>query len=129
MNNNFSKNDLHQNLVPFIATHPGELIKDELNERKMTQKQLADLTGIKTSIISQTINKKRPISLNMALKLEKALGIPAEVWINMQTNYNLDSANILKQKNKQLTATIQLPIQDRSLIKDLSRKFGWICMF
>lgn len=27
--------------TPAVATHPGELIKDELKERKMTQKQLA----------------------------------------------------------------------------------------
>ena len=35
---------------PFIATHPGEMIKDELKERGMTQKQLADETGIKATV-------------------------------------------------------------------------------
>ena len=95
----------------------------------MTQKQLADITGIKTSILSQTINGKRSISLNMAVKLEKALDIPADLWMNLQTQYNIDSANILKRQTKQLTATIHLPVQDRNLIKDLSRKFGWVCLF
>ena len=33
-------------ITPFAATHPGEMIKDELRERKMTQKQLAAETGI-----------------------------------------------------------------------------------
>ena len=30
-----------KNMTPFVATHPGEMIKDELKARKMTQKQLA----------------------------------------------------------------------------------------
>ena len=128
MNRITPNNVIDESTTPFIATHPGELIKDELAERKMTQKQLADITGIKTSILSQTINGKRPLSLNMAVKLEKALDIPAEFWMNLQTQYNLDSANILKRKKKQLTATIHFPIQDRNLIKDLSRKFGWVCI-
>ncbi|MCR4773659.1 MAG: helix-turn-helix domain-containing protein [Prevotella sp.] len=51
------------NLTPFAATHPGEMIKDELKERKMTQKQLADITGIKQSVLSETINGKRSVSL------------------------------------------------------------------
>ena len=129
MNGITPKNVIDESTTPFIATHPGELIKDELAERKMTQKQLADITGIKTSILSQTINGKRSISLNMAVQLEKALDIPAELWMNLQTQYNIDSANILKRQTKQLTATIRLPVQDRNLIKDLSRKFGWVCLF
>ena len=35
-----------ESLTQFVATHPGEMIKDELKERKMTQKQLAEQTGI-----------------------------------------------------------------------------------
>ena len=34
------------NITPFVATHPGEMIKVELRERKLTQKQLALETGI-----------------------------------------------------------------------------------
>ena len=53
-----------KNLTPFVATHPGEMIKDELKERGMTQKQLAAETGIKPSVLSETINGKRSVSLN-----------------------------------------------------------------
>ena len=58
-------------LTPFIATHPGEMIKDELKERGMTQKQLADETGIKASVLSETINGKRSVSLNVAERLSR----------------------------------------------------------
>ena len=61
-------------ITPFVATHPGEMIKDELKERNMTQKQLSELTGIKPSVLSETINGKRSISLSVAMALEKAMG-------------------------------------------------------
>ena len=80
-------------ITPFEATHPGEMIKDELIERGMTQKQLAEATGIKPSVLSETINGKRSISLNMAAAFEKVLDIPADMWMNMQTQYDLDKAN------------------------------------
>lgn len=80
-------------LTPFVATHPGEMIKDELKERNMTQKQLAELTGIKASVLSETINGKRNVSLSVAMALEKALEIPADIWMNLQTQYDLDSTN------------------------------------
>lgn len=116
-------------LTPFVATHPGEMIKDELKERGMTQKQLAEETGIKTSVLSETINGKRSVSLNVAVALEKALDIPADVWMNMQTQYDLDKANIAKREEKHETVSLTIPIKDRNLLKELVRKFGWACVF
>ena len=63
----------------------------------MTQKQLAAETGIKPSVLSETINGKRSVSLNVAVALEKALGIPADIWMNLQTQYDLDTANIAER--------------------------------
>ena len=116
------------NITPFIATHPGEMIKDELKERKMTQKQLAEMSGIKASILSETINGKRSVSLNMAVALEKSLEIPADIWMNMQNQYDLDSANIAERSIKSQTVTITIPTRDRNLLKEVARKFGWACM-
>ena len=95
-------------LTPFIATHPGEMIKDELKERGMTQKQLADETGIKASVLSETINGKRSVSLNVAVALEKALGIPADIWMNMQTQHDLDTANIAERDNQRETVSVTI---------------------
>lgn len=119
----------NKTLVPFVATHPGELLLDELKERKMSQKRLSEETGIAPSVISETIKGKRTVSLNMAVALEKALGIPAEMWVNMQTQYNLDSANISKRNVQRETISVTIPVQDRSLLKELARKFGWACLF
>ena len=111
----------------FTATHPGELIKDELKERGLTQKQLSEMTGIQASVISETINGKRSVSLNMAVALEKALGIPADMWMNMQTQYNLDSAKIAERENQRETIPVTIPMRDRNLLKEIVRKFGWAC--
>lgn len=117
-----------KDLTPIIATHPGELIKDELKERKMTQKQLANETGIKPSVLSETINGKRSISLNVAVALERVLGIPADMWMNLQTQYDLDSANIAERDNQRETISVTIPVRDRNLFRELARKFGWACM-
>ena len=111
-----------------MATHPGELIKDELKERGLTQKQLAEMTGIKASVISETITGKRAVSLNMAVALEKALGIPADMWMNLQTQYNLDAAGIADRENQRETIPVTIPVSDRNLLKEIVRKFGWACM-
>jgi addiction module HigA family antidote len=121
-------NIINNNITPFIATHPGEMIKDELKERKMTQKQLAEISGIKASVLSETINGKRSVSLNMAVALEKALEIPADIWMNMQNQYDLDSANISERSTQSQTVTLTIPTRDRNLLKEVARKFGWACM-
>ena len=114
---------------PVYTTHPGELILDELRERKMTQRQLAELSGIKTSILSETIHGKRAISLNMAVALEKALGISADYWMSLQTQYNIDNAAIQGRKNKKETVSVTIPASDIGLLKEIAHKFGWACLF
>ena len=116
-------------LTPFVATHPGEMIKDERKERGMTQKQLANLTGIKPSVLSETINGKRSVSLSVAVALEKALGIPADIWMNLQTQHDLDKANIAARDNQHETVTVTIPVRDRNLLQELVRKFDWACVF
>jgi plasmid maintenance system antidote protein VapI len=80
-------------------------------------------------VLSETINGKRSASLNVAVALEKVLDIPADIWMNMQTQYNLDSANIAERDNQRETVAVTIPVRDRNLLQELVRKFGWACMF
>ena len=118
-----------KSLTPFVATHPGEMIKDELKDRGMTQKQLAEVAGIKPSVLSETINGKRSVSLKVAVALEKTLGIPADIWMNLQAQYDLDTANITERDNQRETVSVTIPVRDRNLLQELVRKFGWTCVF
>jgi len=86
-------------IIPFKATHPGTLIKDELEVRKdITQKDLATLFGVKASFLNEIIKGKRPVTADIAILLEKAFGISADYWMKFQSQYEIDIARI-KDKN------------------------------
>ena len=65
----------------------------ELDERGLTQRAFADTIGIQYSHLNEFIKGKRSMSPTLALKLEKALGIPAQGWMRIQADYNLSRAN------------------------------------
>ncbi len=85
-------------------THPGEMLADELEARTLTQKELARVIGVSATFVSELIRGKKSVSLRIALKLEAALGVEAEFWVNAQRNYNrgiayLNAKNELKLLN------------------------------
>ncbi len=90
--NNMSKDMTANNLTPYIATHPGEVLKDELEFRGISQRQFSKQLGISYSLLNEVLNGKRPVNTELALLIEAALGIDAEPLLNMQTRYNLQKA-------------------------------------
>lgn len=83
--------------IPFEPTHVGEVIKDELAARNMKQSELSELTGIQKSILNDVIKGKRSLTPEMALLIENALDISATFLLNLQTQYELDCANKVKE--------------------------------
>lgn len=77
------------NLTPFEPTHPGELIKDELESRDLTQSKLAESIGVSPSLLNEIIKGKRCVNTEMALLIEAALDIPADLLLNLQSDYNM----------------------------------------
>ena len=87
------------NILPFDSTHPGALIKDELEARpELKQKDLAKELGVKASFLNEIIKGKRPVTADLAILLEKILEIPADYWMKFQSQYEIDKARI-KAKN------------------------------
>lgn len=83
------------NIIPYKATHPGILIKDELDVRPdLKQKDLAKELGVKPSFLNEIIKGKRPVTADIAILLEKILEIPADYWMKFQSQYELDNARI-----------------------------------
>lgn len=113
------------NTTPYIATHPGELMRDEMRERGLTQRQLASLSGLTPSMVSALVNARCNVTEDIAAALEKALGIPVVMWMNLQSQYDHDLA---EQANMRENVVVTIPVSDRKLLRDLSRKFGWACM-
>ena len=80
------------NLNPFKPTHPGSLLKDELEYRNIAQSQFAQKLGLPNSAFNEILNGKRPITTDFALLMEATLNIPAYLLIGLQTDYNLQVA-------------------------------------
>ena len=76
------------NLEAAFPTHPGEIVKDELEYRGISQRQFADQTGLACSALNEILNGRRPITEKTALLFEAALGINAEPLLQMQMQYN-----------------------------------------
>jgi HTH-type transcriptional regulator / antitoxin HigA len=85
-------------IIPFEATHPGTLIKDELDARGIKQNDFAMEIGVKPNFLNEVIKGKRSVTADFALLLEKSLEIPADYWMRFQSQYEIDNAR-LKQKN------------------------------
>ena len=77
-----------------LIIHPGETIADVLEDRGITQTELASRTGVSTAYVSSVIAGKKGISANFAMGLEYALGVPKSFWLNLQANYESELLEI-----------------------------------
>lgn len=81
-----------------IELHPGEVLANELEARKLTKGAFAIKCGMYPSQLSDILKGKRNITAYIALKLEAELEVPAEFWLGLQMDYDLQiERNKLKQ--------------------------------
>ena len=80
------------NLTPCMATHPGDILKEEIEYRGISQRRFAAQIGMSYSVLNEVLNAKRAITTEYALIFEAALGINAKLLVNMQTDYNMQIA-------------------------------------
>lgn len=84
-----------------LIIHPGETIADVLEDRGITQAELATRTGVSAAYVSSVISGKKDISTRFAMSLEYALGVSKSFWLNLQANYDAE----LLEFNEKLTIT------------------------
>ncbi len=77
------------NLKPCEPTHPGEVLKDEIAFRKISQRGLAKEMGISYSAFNEVLNGKRSLSPELAMMMEAALGVEAAPLLAMQNEYDM----------------------------------------
>ncbi len=77
------------NVEPFEPTHPGDLLKDEIECRGISQRQLAAEMGVSYTVLNYIVNGKRAVNPKFALLCEAALGVPAHVLMGLQTDYDM----------------------------------------
>ena len=84
-----NENMVANKLTPAFPTHPGAILKDELEYRGISQRKLAMDMGIRYTVLNEILNGHRPLTEKTALLFEAALGIDSEPLMRLQTKYNM----------------------------------------
>src|SRR5712672_489059 len=85
------------NVCPDVATPPGEHLADTLREMAISQSELARRMGRPQQAINEIVRGAKAITADTALQLEDVLGISAETWMNLDSNYRLARARIARK--------------------------------
>ena len=74
------------------ARHPGEVLSEVLGEHGVSAYRVEAIMGVPYTRIWQIASGQRGVSPDTALRLERALGRPAEFWMSLQVVYDLSRA-------------------------------------
>lgn len=111
--------------IPKKAILPGSVLKLELEERGIKQKDFANDIGLAASNLNEYIHGKRGFTADFSLKLENSLGIAASAWMNLQQNYELAMARKQQLDIEEQAAFNNLEEYDKIIsIKDLTKRLG-----
>lgn len=69
-------------------THPGYVVRLELEELGMTVSEAAERLGVARPTLSQLVNERKRVSPEMALRLGRFFGNGTEIWVNLQARYD-----------------------------------------
>jgi addiction module HigA family antidote len=86
----------------YTPTHPGEVLKDEIEYRGISQTRLAKQMGISYNILNDILNERRPLTIQTAMMFEAALNIPADSLMRLQLKYNMHVAQSDSKLSKRL---------------------------
>lgn len=115
----------NESSTPWTATHPGTILRYELEERNISQKDFAAMIGMQKSHLNELIRGKRPMTKPIADKIEEALGISSVSLVNMQTQYDHDLSVIEKKGEEELVANATLSQYNEAFdIKTLLKRLG-----
>ncbi len=109
---------------PDYTVLPGEVLAYELELRGMKQQELAKRTGLTPKHIVSLVKGKSGITSETAIKLERALGMPAEYWLNLESQFQETQARMAEEGKleRDLGWLKKIPV-------NVMTKFGWIKKF
>lgn len=115
----------NESKTPWTATHPGTILRYELEDREISQKDFAVMIGMQKSHLNELIKGKRPITKPIADKIENVLGISAVSLVNMQTQYDYDLKVIEQKGIEELEAQKTLCLYNEIFdVKNLFNRIG-----
>ncbi len=111
--------------TPAEAFPPGEYLRDELEERGWTVTEFADIIGRPVQAVSEILNAKKSITPDTALSLSEALGTSAELWLNLQTAYQLYQRRATTSRRELSPVARRARLRDAIPLAEV-RNRGWI---
>ncbi len=81
--------------------HPGAIVREDcLNDLGLSVTEAAKRLGVGRQTLSNLVNKKASVSMEMAYRLSKAFGSTPETWMGMQLAFDLAQSRDLERKIK-----------------------------
>jgi HTH-type transcriptional regulator/antitoxin HigA len=105
----------------YIGIPPGATIREQLNDRGMSQKEFAARMDMSEKHISRLINGDVQLTPEVAVRLEVVLGVPAKFWNNLEATYREKLVKIETENDMEADESLakQLPYSEMA-------KYGWI---
>ena len=85
--------------------HPGEILREELDELGLSANALAKALDVPTNRITAILNGQRGITADTALRLSRYFGTTPQLWQNLQKAFELRVAEI--ESGKQIEERVQ----------------------
>ena len=89
-------NESSNRYQPDYVVTPGEVLAYEIELRKMSKAELAKRTGLTEKRVNSIVKceGKSAITPDTAIKLERALGMPVDYWLNLEAHYQETQARL-----------------------------------
>ena len=82
-------------------THPGEILKEEIIlANALTITDAASLLGISRAVLSTVLNRKSPITPELATRIAKVFGGTADIWLRLQLSFDVIEAEQLNKTKR-----------------------------
>src|SRR5687768_1646725 len=98
-------NDPTSGWLPDWAVSPGEILLEALQDRGMTQSELARRMARPLKTINEIIKGKAAITAETAIQLERTLGISARFWTELETRFREHAARLEAEKELEANAS------------------------
>jgi addiction module HigA family antidote len=87
------------------AAHPGRVLKRELTSRSLSANRLALDIGVPSGRITDTLNGRRSVTADTAVRLGRYFGNSAQFWLDLQSQY--DIAMIERERGAEITRRVR----------------------
>ena len=89
--------------------HPGEVLADVLEDIEISQKAFAEMLGVSRRTINEIVQGRRPVSVDMAIRIGQSLGNGPQLWLNLQQTVDIwDAFQSNEEEYKKLSKIPEL---------------------